>query len=312
MQLTPEGTVFYERSLRLLADLDEAESGVGASEVPSGRLRINTNVPIGRQFLLPLVPEFLALYPAVTLDIVLTDTVIDLMADRTDVAIRGGPLKSSSLVARKLGETPKIIVGSPDYLARHGRPERPADLARHNCMELGYARAIEGWHLIEDGVETVYPPVGSAQVSDGDSLRELALAGAGLARLSACIVRGDIAAGRLVPVLEAFSPGDTEPFHIVYLGQRGRLPARVRAWSIFWPPGSASTETGLDPGTIDHYMFLHVLRVQIFPENPFNQKRSKTNPNELKRTGSNRSSAGRFATASDGSKRFMAGGRDIG
>lgn len=225
----PEGTVFYERSLRLLADLDEAESGVGASEVPSGRLRINTNVPIGRQFLLPLVPEFLALYPAVTLDIVLTDTVIDLMADRTDVAIRGGPLKSSSLVARKLGETPKIIVGSPDYLARHGRPERPADLARHNCMELGYARAIEGWHLIEDGVETVYPPVGSAQVSDGDSLRELALAGAGLARLSACIVRGDIAAGRLVPVLEAFSPGDTEPFHIVYLGQRGRLPARVRA-----------------------------------------------------------------------------------
>lgn len=229
LQLTPEGTVFYERSLRLLADLDEAESGVGASEVPSGRLRINTNVPIGRQFLLPLVPEFLALYPAVTLDIVLTDTVIDLMADRTDVAIRGGPLKSSSLVARKLGETPKIIVGSPDYLARHGRPERPADLARHNCMELGYARAIEGWHLIEDGVETVYPPVGSAQVSDGDSLRELALAGAGLARLSACIVRGDIAAGRLVPVLEAFSPGDTEPFHIVYLGQRGRLPARVRA-----------------------------------------------------------------------------------
>lgn len=229
LQLTPEGTVFYERSLRLLADLDEAESGVGASEVPSGRLRINTNVPIGRQFLLPLVPEFLALYPAVTLDIVLTDTVIDLMADRTDVAIRGGPLKSSSLVARKLGETPKIIVGSPDYLVRHGMPERPSDLARHNCMELGYARAIEGWRLMEDGVETVYPPTGSAQVSDGDSLRELALAGAGLARLSRCIIRSDIAAGRLVPVLEAFNPGDTEPFHIVYLGQRGRLPARVRA-----------------------------------------------------------------------------------
>jgi DNA-binding transcriptional LysR family regulator len=229
LQLTPEGSAFYERSVRVLADLDEAERAVAASEVPSGRLRVNTSVPFGTQILLPLLSTFLLQHPAVTVDIVLTDAVIDLIEERTDVAVRAGPLKSSNLVARKLGETRKMIVGAPAYFERHGTPTSPADLERHNRLGFGYARAIEGWPLIDRGAQITVATVGNAQVSNGDGLRHLTLAGLGLARLAAYQIRDDIAAGRLVPVLEDFNPGDTEPYHAVFLGQGGPLPARVRA-----------------------------------------------------------------------------------
>ena len=120
LQLTAEGRVFYDRSVRVLADLADAERGAAANDAPRGRLSVNANVPFGEAALLPLVPAFLERYPEISLDIVLTDEVIDLIEHRTDVAVRAGPLKNSSLVARKLGETRKSIVASPDYLARRG------------------------------------------------------------------------------------------------------------------------------------------------------------------------------------------------
>ncbi|WP_224362142.1 LysR family transcriptional regulator [Hyalangium versicolor] len=233
LQLTPEGCTFYERSLRLLADLEEAERGAAASEVPRGRLRVNTNVPFGTHFLLPLAPEFLARYPEVSLDMVLTDRVIDLVEERTDVAIRAGPLKSSRLVARKLGETRMVIVGAPAYIERFGMPRTPRDLEKHNRIGFSYARAMEGWPLKDRGGPITVPPVGNAKVSDGEAVRHLALAGLGLARLAAFQVRADIVAGRLLPVLEERNPGDTEPVHAVFLGQGGHLPARVRAFLDF-------------------------------------------------------------------------------
>ncbi|MCY1079259.1 LysR family transcriptional regulator [Archangium lansingense] len=233
LQLTPEGCTFYERSVRLLAELEEVERGAAASEVPRGRLRVNTNVPFGTHFLLPLAPEFLARYPEVSLDMVLTDQVIDLVEARTDVAIRAGSLKSSRLVARKLGETRMVIVGAPAYLERFGMPRTPRELEKHNRIGFGYARAMEGWPLKERGGPIAVPPVGNAQVSDGEAVRNLALAGLGLARLAAFQVQADIAAGRLLPVLEERNPGDTEAVHAVFLGQGGHLPARVRAFLDF-------------------------------------------------------------------------------
>jgi DNA-binding transcriptional LysR family regulator len=126
LTLTAEGQLFHERTLRVLADLDEAESAVAASQAPRGRVRINSNVPFGLHHLLPLVPRFSALYPKVILDIVLSDTVVDLMDARTDVAIRVGPMRASQLMARKLGESAMAVVASPAYLARHGAPRRRA------------------------------------------------------------------------------------------------------------------------------------------------------------------------------------------
>ena len=233
VQLTPEGCVFYERSVKVLADLEEAERGAATNDAPRGRLSVNANVAFGEHILLPLVPEFLARHPDITLDIVLTDEVIDLLGLRTDVAVRAGPLKSSTLLARKLGETRMLIVAAPAYLARHGVPTQVADLAQHNRLGFNYARAMDGWPLLDQG-HTVYVAMnGNAQVSDGEALRHLVLAGLGLARLAAFQVRDDLAAGRLKAVLEDCNLGAVEEVHAVFLGQGGYLPSRVRAFLDF-------------------------------------------------------------------------------
>ena len=233
LQLTPEGCAFYERSVRILADLGEAERGVAASGQASGRLRVNANVPYGRHVLIPVLPEFLERHKEITLDITLTDTVIDLLEERTDVAIRAGPLRSSGLIARKLGETRMMIVGAPSYLDRQGTPRTVAELETHNRLGFCYERMVEGWPLTEDGRSLNLPPTGNSRISDGEALRALAVAGVGLARLGTFQVRDDIAAGRLRPVMEHGNPGDTDAMHAVFLGQGGYLPARVRAFLDF-------------------------------------------------------------------------------
>ncbi|URX64355.1 LysR family transcriptional regulator [Luteibacter anthropi] len=231
--LTSEGCAFYERGVRVLADLDEAERCAGAQQVPRGRLRVNANVPFGHHFLLPLIPDFLARYPDIALDIVLTDEVVDILEQRTDVAVRAGPLKSSNLIARRLGVTRMVVVGSPDYLAQHGRPTTLDELHGHNRLSATYARVQSGWPFREMGTDIVISPTGSVQASDGEALRRLAVAGVGLARMAAFQVRDDMAAGRLEAVLEDHNPGDLEEIHAVYVGQGGHLPLRVRAFLDF-------------------------------------------------------------------------------
>ena len=228
-QLTPEGCAFYERATRILADIADAERSAGAGEQPVGRIRLNTSASYATHVLAPILPEFLDRYPGVTLDLVQTDLVVDLLAERTDVAVRAGPLKSSSLIARKLGDTAMMVVGSPAYLARFGVPETIEDLDRHNRLGFGYVRTVDGWPMKTNGDVVVVPAVGRVQASDGEGLRRLALGGAGLVRLAAFTVRDDIAAGRLVPVLEPLNPGDREAFHAIHIGQGGPLPSRVRA-----------------------------------------------------------------------------------
>jgi DNA-binding transcriptional LysR family regulator len=233
LQLTPEGRNFYDRAVRLLADLNEAEREAAAGASPRGHLRINSNIPFGMRHVLPLVPRFLAQNPEITVDIILTDSVVDLMQERADVAIRVGHLRDSSLIARKLGTSRMAVVAAPDYLARHGAPKTPADLERHKGVGWTFPRLVEGWPFrIGDAREALFPPP-AARASDGEAARLLALGGVGLARLALFHVRPDIEAGRLVPVLEDFNPGDCEDIHAVYLGQGGPLPARVRAFVDF-------------------------------------------------------------------------------
>lgn len=228
-QLTPEGCAFYERATRILADIEDAERNAGAGEQPVGRVRLNTSASYATHVLAPILPEFLERYPGVSLDLVQTDQIVDLLTERTDVAVRAGPLKSSSLVARKLGETAMVIVAAPTYLARCGEPKTVEDLDGLRRLGFGYARTVDGWPLRRAGETVVVPVVGRVQASDGEALRQLALGGAGLARLAAFTVRADMAAGRLVPVLEHLNPGDREVFHAIHVGQGGPLPSRVRA-----------------------------------------------------------------------------------
>jgi len=126
-----------------------------------------------------------------------------------------------------------VIVGSPGYFARHGVPKTPNELAQHNCLDFSYARAVKSWPLSEKGVQRTIPPSGNVQASDGDALRTLALNNVGLVRLASFIVKDDIAANRLVPILEKFNPGDIDDLHAVYLGQGGLLPIRIRVFLEF-------------------------------------------------------------------------------
>lgn len=230
LELTAEGAAFHERGRQILEDLNAAEYEAAAGAEPQGRLRINSNVPFGQHYLLPLLPGFLALYPKIKVDVALTDRVVDLIEERADIAIRTGPLRESRLIARRLGDSRMIIVASPDYLARRGTPETPADLARHNQLGFCFTRHIEGWPFVDgQGGSTTLPLAGNALVSDGEALRQLVLSGLGLARLSSFHITRDIEAGRLVPVLERYNPGDIETMYAVHVGQGGHLPARVRA-----------------------------------------------------------------------------------
>ena len=231
-QLTPEGLQFHERSLRVLADMEEAERSVGSAAsgaVARGRVSINTSVSFGHQVLIPLVPRLLSLHPEITLDIGLTDRVVDLMDERADIAIRWGQLPASDLVARRLGETEQAIVAAPSYLAQRGTPQTPQDLEAHNRIGWTYRRNVADWALRIDGRTAMLPISGSVRAADGETIRALAVAGVGLARLSLYHVGADLDAGRLVEVLDDFNPRDAEPIHAVYLGKPGRLPARVRA-----------------------------------------------------------------------------------
>ncbi|TPL93463.1 LysR family transcriptional regulator [Mesorhizobium sp. B2-3-12] len=234
LQLTPEGTAFYDNGIRILADLDAAEREAAAGAAPRGRLRVNAYVPFGQHRLMPLLPRFLERYPEIFVEAVLTDSVIDLMEERADVAIRAGPLRESRLVARKLGQSRMVVVAAPAYLDARGTPSMPGDLARHNMAAFGFARYVDGWPFIDVGGAPVMVPInGNATMSDGEAMRLSALSGAGIARLARWHVEPDIAAGRLVPLLEDFNPGDEEPTHAVYVGQGKHLPARVRAFLDF-------------------------------------------------------------------------------
>ncbi|WP_372400519.1 LysR family transcriptional regulator [Azospirillum sp. HJ39] len=233
LSLTPEGQAFHARAVRILGEMEEAEREASAGAVPRGHLRVNSNVPFGMSYLIPLVSEFLATHPGVTIDLVLSDAVVDLMEERADVAIRTGPLRNSSLMIRKLGSTRMVVVASPAYLEQHGTPRHLGDLASHRGIGWTFPRTIGGWPFRTDnGIEEQMPPI-IARASDGEAARLLALGGVGLARLAHFQVDADIASGALMPVLEDVHPGGSEDIHAVYLGGPSPLPARVRAFLDF-------------------------------------------------------------------------------
>jgi DNA-binding transcriptional LysR family regulator len=236
MTLTPEGDVYLSRARRILAEIAETELTVaaGGKTVPRGLLRINASVGFGERYLLPIAPGFLRLYPEVRLDISLTDGVIGLIEERTDIAIRSGPMDDSTLKARKLLESPRLIVASPAYLETHGVPTSPQDLTDHNCLCFNFRQSLNEWPFRDPGAPNVYRLAvsGDMTVNSGMIIRRLCLAGSGLGRVGQFHVQPDIDAGLLIPVLQNYNPGDTEMVHAVFAGHE-HLAARIRAFIDF-------------------------------------------------------------------------------
>lgn len=231
--LTPEGRSFYEHSVRILADIEEAERSAANLDDPRGLIRINTSASYGTHVLAPILAQFLDLYPGISVEVIQTDLIVDLLAERADIAIRAGDMRNSSLVARKLGDTPLVIVASPGYLARHGVPETASDLERHSRLGFGYVRAHREWSAPQGDAIVEVPVTGRVSASDGEALRHFAIGGAGLVQLARFTVAEDLKAGRLVVVLDDPRTRRSEPFHAVYVGQGGHLPARIRVMLDF-------------------------------------------------------------------------------
>lgn len=232
LTLTAEGHAYLCGARRILADLDDVEQEIADQGAPRGRLRISAALSHGRLCVVPLLGEFVHRYPHILVDIGLTDALVDIAAGQADVAVRFGPLADSPLTARKLGETRRVIVASPAYLARHGTPQQPEDLHDHNCLSFNFRRAEPIWPFCRDGRDYALSVRGNIEANNGETLGQLAAAGAGITRVGAFSVADEIATGRLVPILEEFNPGDVESIHAVFVGG-ANTPARVRVFVDF-------------------------------------------------------------------------------
>ena len=233
ISLTHEGSAFLEDCQRLLADLANAEASVSAGGVKaSGHLRVTAPAGFGRRHVAPLVPGFLAQHPEVSVSLNLSDRVVDIINEGFDCAVRVGDLADSRLVSLRLADNRRLCVAAPEYLKRAGTPKTPAELSRHQCLTLSSdASQTRGWAFVVDGELSHLRPGGRLDCSDGQVLHEWCLQGLGIAWRSTWEVEGDIAAGKLVAVLEDFAAPPNGIFAV--FPQRKHLPLRVRLWIDF-------------------------------------------------------------------------------
>lgn len=232
LTFTAEGEAFLRGARRILADMDEVEGAITDQGVPKGRLRVSAALGHGRLTIVPLVAAFTVRYPNIVVDLSLGDEVVDILAGQADVAIRFGHLPDSPLTARRLGHTGQVVVASPDYLQRHGTPQQPEDLLKHNCLRFNFRRAEANWPFIRDGKEFSLKVSGNIECSSGEALAQFARLGAGIARIGEFTVREDLQRGTLIPLLQTFNPGDEEPIHAVFVGGAA-MPVRVRLFVDF-------------------------------------------------------------------------------
>jgi len=234
VSLTDDGAAFFERCRQSLAELEEAELVLKETRIkPTGRLRIDMPVSFGRLKVVPLLGPFQAQYPDLQLVVSFTDRYVDLVEEGIDVSVRFGVLQDSSLMARRLTQTQFRVVGAPSYLAEHGRPKTPDDLARHNCLAftLRDSRLARDWRFARDGAESTLAPQGNMSFSDGAALCDAACAGYGLAQIHGYYIDNAVTAGKLEPVLEKFRPA-IDPIWLVY-PQTRHLSPKVRAFIDF-------------------------------------------------------------------------------
>ena len=235
VSLTEAGLRFLDSARRLLAELDEAErSAAGATATPSGHLRVTAPVTFGRMHLMPVLSAYLRAQPRVTATLVTLDRVANLIEEGFDVAVRIAQLPDSTLVARRIGEVRRLLVASPGYVTRHGRPQHPDDLRAHALI--GFEGMFPGgeWRYVADGRSSAVHLAPGLIVNDALAAIEAAVRGEGLTAALSYMVEPQLAAGTLVEVLGAFTP-PAVPVQLVYPQSR-LMAAKVRAFIDFAAP----------------------------------------------------------------------------
>ena len=229
LALTPEGETFLAHARGILSAVEVAHAAVASTHGRArGHIRLNSGTAFAKHRLTRLLPDFIAQYPDITIDLSVSDQRIDPITERVDVTIRVGPLADSELIAVRLGEVRRVIAASPRYLAVHGAPHKPADLLRHNCLLLSGFSRLSQWPLFENGKRVLVAAKGNVTSDSAELLLDLALAGIGILRLGDFLGESALAQGQLVPLLADCHDDDPQPITALLLPDRQSIP-RVRA-----------------------------------------------------------------------------------
>jgi DNA-binding transcriptional LysR family regulator len=241
--LTDAGRHLSARAAHILSEGEAAEDeALARSTTVRGLVRLAAPMSFGVLHLAPLLPEFLAQYPDVSIDLHLSDAMVDMIADGFDAAIRIAILPDSSLIARRLCGMPRYLIGSPPYLKKHGRPRHPLHLAEHVCITYGHATAPESWRFTQkNGKSATVRPSGPLRVNNGDAMMPALVAGTGLGVLPEFIVRDALADGRLERLLPEWSLSSGSVYWVTPGGQR---PKRVDVFGDFVAQSLTSRRRG--------------------------------------------------------------------
>ena len=235
MTLTDAGRSYIEACKRIIEQVDDAEREVsGEYRIPKGDLAITSPWGLGHMHLMPIAVEFMNAYPEIALRLVLTDRIVDTVEENIDISIRIGNLADSNLIATKVGSVRFVLCASPVYLAEHGHPREPAELATHDCISVDSLAAQRSWKFIKDGREMVAPIRSRLTVSDSEAAIEAAIAGAGITRVMSYKMEAARRAGQLVVMLEEYEQ-EPWPVHIVY-AERKPVPLKLRAFLNWMTP----------------------------------------------------------------------------
>lgn len=246
VRVTEAGTRYLSDCKRLLAEIEDAEAAVtGAHETARGSLGVTASVMFGRLFVAKILLDFLAKHPQVTARALLVDQVVDLMDEGLDVAIRIAKLEDSTLTSAKVGAVRRVTCASPGYLAKHGVPRAPRDLAEHRCFVFSSERSAPAWAFENKGRSSSFRPRVTLLANSSEVGIEAAVSGFGITRALSYMVASHVHAGRLRVILEDYEV-EPIPIHVVYREGR-RAPARVRAFVDFAVPLlRANRDLGLD------------------------------------------------------------------
>lgn len=247
LHLTDYGAEFHERCIGILNDLNAAETSIREAHVePSGSVRISVPPTFGRTTLVPALDRFLERYPGLMLDICFKVRTANPIEGGFDLAVHSGRLADSGLVTRTLVRGPLKTVASPRYLSRHGIPEMPSDLLRHDCI-IGAFGPV--WHFRGQQGEEVVRVSGRLTTDSGDLLREAATAGLGISQATWWLFRDELRSGELVPILRRFET-EADPISIVFPANR-HVPAKVRAVADFLLEITRQDPPDPDPASLE-------------------------------------------------------------
>jgi DNA-binding transcriptional LysR family regulator len=240
--LTEEGQLLFSRGLSIIAQVDELEAEVSSKEhTPKGRLRVSAPSEIGRRRIAPLVSEFAGLYPATSIELILTDAKPDVAGDEFDLGLQTDLPSDENLIARKLLGGSRVVCASPKYLSGHGAPELPRDLTRHNCIcMIRRGRVFDRWHFVVDGVQQEVAVSGTLIANAADVVHSWILAGNGIGIKARWDIQTDLDDGRLIEVLAPYSR-DLMNLYAVY-ARRSHMPQRMRMFIDFISSGLQNLE----------------------------------------------------------------------